>query len=230
MKNLSVFLSLFLGSVLFTGCFDLIEEVRYNKDGSGTYSFLMDMGEMKELLAMVMASDSTGAGSLDSLGGFSKEVVKKLEGLPGISDLEVIDDQEAFQFGYRFSFRDLDALNNALKESMEGQMAAGQEPTGEDYFSMKRKEFRRLDPAGFQKIVKESMGSMGDDENSEMAMMFLKDVSYRTIYHFERDVKKVSNPEASISEDQKTVTLTYFLFDEERSKAGTGIENTIKLK
>ena len=66
MKNLKIYslLTLFIGSILMTGCLNILEEVTFKKDGSGMYSMMLDMGEMKSMMDMFKnmapGADSTG--------------------------------------------------------------------------------------------------------------------------------------------------------------------------
>jgi hypothetical protein len=60
--------------------------------------------------------------------------------------------------------------------------------------------------------------------------MFFADMTYKQIYHFEKDVKKSSNELSEISEDTKTVTISQKPFDEEQAKKNIGVATVIKLK
>ena len=54
MKNLKklFLLAIIAGSLLLSGCFNIIEEITFKNNGSGTYSMIMDMGEMKSMMEM----------------------------------------------------------------------------------------------------------------------------------------------------------------------------------
>lgn len=225
LKNMRIALAILMSSVLLTGCFDIVEEVHYKKDGSGTYKFTMDMSGLQSLMAMAMAADTTGQMNLDTLSAFSREMAQKVQGISGISNIREIGDAESLVFGIEFNFANLEALNKAATEVAADEIyGKSEKPT----FKGAKKEFTRLDAKGFSSLMDQMMGEGG--EEMEMAKMFLKDVSYTMIYHFDRKVKKVSNKLATVSEDKKSVTLKYFMFDDERGGAGASIENSIKLK
>lgn len=230
MKKFQLIAGLLLTMMVFTSCFDLIEEVHYKKDGSGTYKFTMDMSGLKGLMAMAMASDSTGDFKMDTLSAISKELSNKVQDLDGISNIKEISDVENFVFGVEFDFKDVKALNLAMKEGFS-ENELGDSSADKSFFSASKKSFQRIDARGFGGMLDEMIsGSMGEEGEMEMAQMFLKDVSYTMIYHFDRKVKKISNKEATVSDDKKTVTLKYFLFDDTRGGKNNTIENTIKLK
>lgn len=232
MKQIKLFFLLLASSMIFTGCFEMLEEVTYNsKKGNGTYKFVMDMGGMKSMIEMAAAMDTTGEFSMDTLDQFSDEFVSKVTGLSGITNIEAINNKDDLQFGVEFSYNNVSALNVAVQQLFEdGELSSG---GNQVFFKGKKKLFERLDSKGFNSMMDQMMGAMGDEGDGgemEMAKMFFKDVSYTMIYHFDRKVKKVSNSQATISGDNKTVELKYFIFDEERGGSNASIENKIKLK
>ncbi len=223
---------LLMSSMLFTGCFEMIEEINHNtKSGSGTYKFVTDMSGMKMMIEMAAAMDTTGQMNMDTLDMVSKEFVNKVDGLSGISNIKEINDKENLKFGVEFNYKSLAALNVAAGQLFEnGEISSG---GGEVFFKGKKKRFERLDAKGFGALMDQMMGGMGggeDAEGMEMAKMFLKDVSYTMIYTFDKKVKKMSNSQATLSADKKTVTHKYFMFDEDRGGANGTVENIIKLK
>lgn len=221
---------LLVSSVLFTGCFEMLEEVHHNsKKGTGTYKFVMDMGGIKPMLEMAAAMDTTGQFNIDTIDQFSAEFVNKVTGLNGISDIKEIKDKENLQFGVEFSYKNIPSLNVAVGQLFDdGQLKSG---GGEVFFNAKKKVFERIDARAFNSLIDEFTGAAGGEGGEmDMAMMFLKDVSYTMIYHFDKKVKKVSNDLATISADKKTVEMKYFLFDEDRGGSSGTIENKIKLK
>ncbi|MEZ4980010.1 MAG: hypothetical protein R2769_00160 [Saprospiraceae bacterium] len=221
-----IFLVLFSATML-TSCFEIIEEVTYHKDGSGELKYVFDMGGLKPMLEMAAAMDTTGQMNMDTLGMISKEFVNKVEGLKGITNIAEISDADNLKFGVSFNFDDPESLNTAVNQLMESPGLMSGETTT---FEGSKKKFTRLASKNLTGIFDEILGETGAGENGEMAMMFLKDVSYTTIYHFDKKVKKMSNDKAVLSDDKKTVTMKYYLFDEDRGGKNATLENEIKLK
>jgi hypothetical protein len=174
-----------------------------------------------------MASDTTGSMNMDTMAAMGREMSEKVRGINGITNIKEITDMENMIFGVEYDFANVAALNEAAKANASNEMT---ETSDKPSFKAGKKEFTRLDvKGGLGTLLGEAMGQAGG-EDAEMAMMFFKDVSYTMVYHFDRKVKKASNKLSEISDDKKTVTLKYYLFDDERGgKKGT-IENVIKLK
>jgi hypothetical protein len=75
MKNLKIYslLTLLIGSMLLTGCLNILEEVTFKKDGSGMYSMMLDMGEMKSMMDM-FKNMAPGADSSAAVTGGEKDI------------------------------------------------------------------------------------------------------------------------------------------------------------
>ena len=221
-----------MSSILFTGCFEMIEEVNHNsKKGTGTYKFVIDMSGAKMMLEMAAAMDTTGQVTLDTLGAVSKEFFNKVDGLSGISNIKEVNDSKNYIFGVQFDYSSIAALNVAAGQLFEdGQLNSG---AGETLFQGTKKRFERLDVSAFSSMLDQMMGTGGIEgggEEMEMIKTFMGDVSYTMVYTFDKKVKKMSNDQATLSSDKKTVTHKYFLFDENRGGSNGTLENIIKLK
>jgi hypothetical protein len=248
MKNVKkVFLLLVaVASLTLTGCLHIVEEVTVKKDGSGSYSMELDMSEMKGMMDMLkgmdgMDTDSTaiaedneemGMGeddpSMAMLGNEISQVAGSLVGIPGLSNIEEVNDTSTFKFGYKFDFANVDALNAALraihKEKYEGQ--------GGDVFSFSGKKFERKEEGDLSKEIQQALAE-GDEgeEGMEMVKMFFADMSYKQIYHFpDRTIKKSSNGLSELSDNDHTLTITIKPFDEEQMAGKPSVGTQVKLK
>ena len=90
-----IYSALLIISLILAGCFDITEEIFLEKNGSGKYVSLIDMRQMKDMMAMLktMAPDSVkskddgGMGDLKGLDSL-ENMWKGLEGIRGISDVK----------------------------------------------------------------------------------------------------------------------------------------------
>lgn len=205
-----------------TACLDVTEEYHFNKDGSGSARFTVDISKMMAML------ESFG-GAMDSLGGedgsnsikemFSdRSQVDILKSIPGIKNVKSLSSEEAKIIGYSFDFDDLEALNNAVAVNssdmgLTAMLGAGdsgeEEEAGTNSFMRKGKKFTRT----LQFPMPEE-----DDEEAEhyksMAAMLFADHFYSQKYTFEGGVKKVKkNDNASVQSDRKTVLIKTPLTD-----------------
>ena len=97
-------------------CFDIIEEVSFNKDGSGTFSYKMNLGKYKFTLDNIMRLDSIGKYKIPSHEEIKTELSalqSELNKLEGVSGAKCEADFEYYIFKISGSFKDVNALNKA---------------------------------------------------------------------------------------------------------------------
>ena len=187
-----------------TACFDITEELTVNKDGSGTYTNVTDASKLSEQLQMLAAMDTTGQlipkmkFTLDS--SFN-ENFKKYATLKGVSKINV-DTSKAYIYKVTLDFTDIDALNAVMNVDKK-------EAAQKNLYSWSKGKLTRKDSG---------IGGMGemdmeDDQQKEMAKSMLKDMKYSIIYHLPKKVSGMTNKEAKLSSDKKTVTLECSLLD-----------------
>ncbi|HEX2901565.1 MAG TPA: hypothetical protein VHS96_17770 [Bacteroidia bacterium] len=217
------YFNIFFGFALLTiaigtsSCFDIFEEYEFNADGSGKATMIVDVSKMVDMMsAFGDAMDSTGEGGDKSMDQMfdENETYNMLKSLPGITNVQNLNDKEKKQIGYSFEFKDIEALNSAQVArgtdfGMGGALGMGEDESAEtekeNSFAYTGKKFvRKLD------MKMDPQESEDDEEKqyAEMAMMMFKDAKYNVKYTFERSVKKVKGNEAAlVGADKKSVTI-----------------------
>ena len=186
-----------------TACFDITEDITINKDGSGTYVSTTDASKLSEQLGMLAAMDTTGElipklkYSLDS--SFSANF-SQYAAIKGVSKVKV-DTSKAYIYKVTLDFTDITALNGVINVDKK-------DDAQKNLYSWAKGKLTRKD-SGI------GMGEMGmeDEQQKEMAKSLLKDMKYTIIYHLPKKVSGVTNKEAKLSDDKKTVTLQCSILD-----------------
>jgi hypothetical protein len=197
-----------------TACFDITEDITINKDGSGTYVSTTDASKLSEQLGMLAAMDTTGElipklkYSLDS--SFSANF-SQYAAIKGVSKMKV-DTSKAYIYKVTLDFTDINALNGVINVDKKDDAQKNL------YTWVKGKLTRKDSGVG--------MGEMGmeDDQQKEMAKSLLKDMKYTIIYHLPKKVSGMTNKEAKLSDDKKTVTLQGSILDIMDKKLSLGNE------
>lgn len=201
--------------VLLSGCVNIIEKLSLNKDGSGHYSFTMDLSEMfdetyREFILEAMEEDGAGLG-----GEFP--VMDTIMYYTGNGDLSKLDRPEVFDGAYlhmiinessgtfettmHMEFKDVDDIDYFLAhvgelggDNLTGDMGGGLFPTTDasSLFSLKGKKLVRNKAAEIEETSSEDM---------EMAMMMLATNTYTVIYELPGDVKKTSIKDADVKDN-----------------------------
>ena len=240
-KRFKLFFSLALVVITLgaSSCFDILEEYEFHADGSGKATVLVDVAKMMDMMeAFGSAMDSTGneAGkSMDEM--FTEnQTVAQLKAIPGISNVQDLNNRDTKQIGYSYEFKNIEALNQALvlRESSLGLGDAF--GLGGDDESPETDRENSIAYAGKKFSRKMDMTMPANDEEDEeskqymqMAMMMFQDAKYTVKYSFDRNVKKVKgNDAALIGADKKSVTIENTMKDLLEGKANMNVD--LKLK
>lgn len=242
MRKILVLL-LLASTTLLSGCFDIVEEIFLNKDGSGKYHVTMDMsglfsdpmmkGMVEEALKQ-QSGTTTMAMEKDSIIYFkdlkqaeelSTEEKKVLENILMRMTMSESKKQLLIRIEYNFNqVDDIKKMNEIFQkigadQQLGGGMLSGGMMSGEAAaFSWKKGLLKRL-PLNVDNEVK-------NDENMEMVKMFLETATYKTIYHLPGKVKKTDIPKAKV--EGETVTIENSLIDLLEGKAK--LDGQIKFK
>lgn len=243
-KFYSLFLIAFL-AISLTSCFDLKEEVTINSDGSGSFIQTIDLGNNPMMqMALNMQSDSAKNANkeMNKMDSTLEETKEKLSKVKGISNVRIATATEGMKYTVMYDFADVDALNraiNASKEEKEGQVKVMQKQ-----YSFKKGEFTRANSFSMGDNgmdMSEIMGGKKDDDENQteeekaqmkqMMQMFFGGANYTYIVHVPNQVKSYSNKaNTTISEDQKTLTMTIPFLDLMQEDKKVDIGNSIKFK
>lgn len=234
LRFLTGLLTLCLGLAL-TSCFDILEEIDLNQDGSGVYKMTMDMSEMLSSPFMKMALEEQLKESgqadremkMDSTVNYlespkanlltpaERQVIGKLE-------TRIRMDMEAGEGGFYLTlpFANVEEINTMqaglakLEDEDSGQDAgnpfAGMMSGGGMQPS---KSIFRLNKRTLAREVTMPDLPLGDleEESMDMMKMMLDGATVTTIYNLPGRVKSTSIGAAIVSD--KTVTVTYQLLD-----------------
>ena len=238
--------------VLATSCVSIIEELTLNNDGSGTYTYKIDMSALIESGVMVQARQmsedvpedalevDTVMGAYDMLKengtladmdepDFWKKVrlVSIISESRGIGEISfILDFDDISEVGY---------FSQNLGKLLESDETAGM------LSSMGLTNSGMVTPIAYKKglfgssLTRKSedsevneMAEMLEEDGGEMVKMMLSGAEYITIYNLPGEVKKVSHDDAKVSNGGKTVTISADLLDQMEGKAD--LSTTIKFK
>ncbi len=238
LRFITVTLTLCLGLAL-TSCFDLLEEIELNKDGSGVYSMTMDMGEMlsSPFMRMALEEQMEENGELDASEMKVDSVINYLES-PKAADLTPAEraviaklnarismDMEAGEGGFFMvlPFDDVEEIN-ILQEGLEKL----DEEDGAEATDDSDNPFAGLFGGGGMQpsdsrfrlnkrtLIREvTVGKLPfddmEDESMDMVKMMFDGATMTTIYRLPGRVKNTTIESAEV--EGKTVTVSYDLVE-----------------
>ncbi len=208
--------------VLFSSCFQLVEDITVRKDGSGTAVLMANFSASRNKLASVMLLDSVQGHKVPSrqdIQGEMASFVNALKQVEGISQVSHTLDFDRFIVRVNFSFSDVSKLNGVTAMVFR-QFKIESENTS-SYSLTKAGRFSRqysYDPEAGKAFVRLKPE---DRQVFEGAL-------YTSIYRFDRAVAQVSNALAKTAASGQSVMLQTPIVDLITGK--TNVSNQIQLK
>ncbi|MGX7667777.1 hypothetical protein [Flavobacterium pedocola] len=188
MKKL-VLLSIFF---LLTGCFEITEKIKHNKDQSGEYSLVVDFSDSwLKMKSAIMLQEVDGVAIPNEeeiksrLAQFKAEALK----IKGISKVSTSHDFSNYIFKIHFSYSSVEALNKALNSINKKNNSI--------HFKESDGKFERIASYPFPKEL---------TNNNDKKEDLLK-ANIIAVYTFDKEVAAVQNSNCKLSKSKKTVFL-----------------------
>ena len=194
--------------LLFSSCFEIIEEISLHADGSGDMTITVNLSQSKTKVASIMLMDSVNGYKVPTRNMIQKEMndaVARLRKMPGITNVKSAMDFDNYIGTISFSFKDASNINNISRNILEAQKIKTTNISTYSYNKATASFSRdyRYYAAGkteFNKLKKE------DRE-------IFKTATYTSIYRFASVVNKSSNTLAKVSKSRKAVMQTCSIMD-----------------
>ncbi len=213
-----------------SACYEIREEVDIKKDGSGTYALILDLSQSKAMLEMAMAMpDNQGKIPFAELDSSFAKGTARFKNMPGISQVQPLNNRQEYVFGMKFDFKDVTALNLALQRATndQGPTDPVTSPTPQIYKFTKR-TLERTGDFFLKGLTDMSSLTADNTENAEQIKDLLKRASYVCLIRTEGKIKKFTNPKAELSYTAKEVRFSANLLDLLEDRANCA--NTVKFK
>jgi hypothetical protein len=215
MKSISKFLILCYFAVLLISC-SISEEITFNEEGSLKYSYLIDASEFVKIMPDSMNKDLLKDTLIsfkdllnqkkDSISKLPPESQKKLEALKPLF-IKMRQDQKKGEFYVLIygNFINSTSLNSALFalnsiDNSKNNSSENMEFLTYTTYNWNGKEFNK-------KSVKSE--SLKNDSVAQSILPFFTGGKFKTQYNFPKEIKKVNNSSAKISQDRKSLSIEY---------------------
>lgn len=222
-KKLFIYCTLILCSLSLTSCFEIIEEIKLFRNGSGEVVLTFNLSQSKTRVASVMLLVSINGYKVPSKKDINHElnaITNNLRNSTGISKVNSNVDFNNYIATISFSFKEVSNINNVFKNILARQDI--QVPNQNLYsFNANNQVFIRKYQSdrntisSFNKLKKE------DKE-------VFKNAQFTSITRFEQSVKSVNNKSAIVSKSKKAVMLKANMMDLIYDKSN--ISNQIQLQ
>jgi len=183
-----------------SGCFEIVEDVRLNADGSGTITYIVNMSQSRVKLNSIMLLDSVNGYPVPSEGEIRREIKKFRDGLSqhqGVTFVGETIDMDDYVFRLTFSFTELADLDEAMRD-MGPYYNPALAKSNERHFEWKGSTFHRH--YDFRKTPEMERLMKKEGEALEGA-------NFVGIYRFATPISTFTNPFAKKSKDGTSVMI-----------------------
>lgn len=213
-------------SIAFISC-TFTEEIYLNNDGSGSYTFKMDMGEMMESMKGMSSRDTVNelkvidttmyfkdiiAEMKDSISKLSSDERDVINALKDFKLRMLVDEEKGkMLMNIGVDFTHISNLKNMEAKISKAQSLSDKKKSSSPPMPSNSDTEYSFDGKTFKRIV--TLKDLSDEEGEQFkksmsqSSSFLDGSNYKIIYHFENEIKKVSSELIKISDDRKTMIL-----------------------
>jgi len=207
--------------ILFSSCFEIIEQLFLKNDGSGNFQLTLNLSKSKTKLNSIIKMEKINGHDVPSKAEIKyriDEIEKTVAKTPGLTNVKTSIDFDNYIATLTCNFSKVSQLNTAVKNvyEKEGGKLKGMEKTYE--YDAATNTFTRLNKFSLKDEYKKL--SNADKEVFATA-------NYTSIYKFESDVAATSNKETKISPSKKATMLKQNALDLVTEKKS--VENKITL-
>lgn len=180
-----------------TSCFEIVEEVEMNSDGTGKLMFTLNMSQSKNKLASIMLLDSINGYKVPSKNDIKKgldEIVAELKKADGVTNVKKKEDYENFIFAVSCDFSNIENINNLTDEITRKQKNAA---SSAYLFDISKANFTRK--YAYSSEIKKQYNKL-QSENKKV----FNDATYTIIYRFDKEIASQKNRLAKTSKSKKS--------------------------
>ena len=201
MKKINLLLILSI-SFLFTGCFEILEDVSFNADGSGKFKLEINMSQSKSQISKIMSQDSINGRPIPSKEVIVQKLAKTVSQLKqqqGISNVNYSSNFDDYIFKFSFQFSNTKALDSAVANIIRiNDPKAMTDPVS--YKWSDKQLTRSLNSVLVSQIKK-------DKEKVAKFLGGFENAKLTSIFRFENEISTVANQQGKTSSNKKN----YFL-------------------
>lgn len=223
------------------GCLDTEEDMTINADGSGAYKHSVDMSGLFNMLAMAAMMDTSANGQLKQIADKDIDSIISLKSFTdtsttlsaeekslmqdGTMRLTVNQNEKVFKMVMNYPFKNFNDLQKIieLQENGKGYDPFGKtkesSPMGGDKDQTPSVDFLKT---SFQnglierKVDQKKLDEMKDNEETKKmdeAGQMLEAITFKTVIHLPKAVTSANGDKVTVSDDKKTVRISYNLMD-----------------
>lgn len=197
MKTIKL-LTIFIIGLSLSSCLEILEDIKINNDGSGTFKLIVNLSKSKGQIDKLMAQDSIRGSAVPTQGTITSAINTALGELGeqnGITAITKKLDFDNYIFNVSFDFKDIDNLNQAVNNIIKARDPNA--PLDPIHYDFEEKQFSRT-------LNTELLNQANRDKEKVSAFLTDFDLAKITsITRFESEINNTDHSTAKISSNGK---------------------------
>jgi len=188
--------------IAFSSCIEIIDDLSFNEDGSGTFNYTVNLSSSKVKINSILALDSLDGKKVPSIDDITKKLSNLVEDLKqkeGINSVDFQSDYTNFIFKLSCNFSNLERLQTAIKE------LAIKENKGREVPELHHQWLRYENDTLVRSIPQITIAKT--KKLSKKDSDLLKEGHYTSITRFAKEIVACSNDSARLSKNKKAVMI-----------------------
>lgn len=223
MKKILLYLLIAIAFLSLSSCFETVEEINLNQDGSGKMLLTFNGSQSKAKIASLMKLKSVNGHKVPSINEIKTELnltVAQLKAIPGISNVKATSDFESYIITLSFDFQDVAQVNTAFSKILTGYKIPSYNAAKYSY-NKSTKVFSKV--YSLNANTKKQYNDLKQEDKD-----VFKTAQYTSVYRFVNPVKSQTNSQAKLSASKKAVMQQTPIVNIVSS--GASVNNTIQLQ
>ncbi len=205
MKRFCSYFLLLVSLTLCTSCFEILEEITLNEDGSGKMLVTFNLSKSKSKIASVMLLDSVNGYKVPSKSDINialEDAEDHLKTIPGISNIKKTTDYDNYIFTISCNFDKVSNLDAVFKDLISKQNKKSKTNFNTTNFSynVANNSFKRV--FSYDSSIKRTFDKLKPEDRK-----IFKEANFTSIYRFQNNVVSTTNTNAKIAPNKKAVFL-----------------------
>ncbi|MCS6824190.1 MAG: hypothetical protein NZ529_07810 [Cytophagaceae bacterium] len=191
-----------------TSCFEVIEEVNFNPDGSGSFIFTINLNQSKHQLNRILSEDSIHGKTIPTkkdMDSILNHLLHKIKQCKGISDVQVSKNHTDYIYSIKYNFSTVAALNNSVFILIQQITSKKFVIKPQVYFVYRDDYFKRIPDTLLIHQIRNKIGIV------EKEILFK--ATYTAVYRFAKEIKQHSNSGIILSKNKKASIFTSSVLD-----------------
>jgi len=208
--------------LFLSSCFEVVEDITFKKDGSGTLKLIVNLSQSKnEINSLIKLDSSSGykIPSVSDINYYIEQVERTLKTTEGLTKVELKKDFTNWLFELSLDFKQTENLQAGFKNLYS-------DFSGKDNFAYLT--LVMFDGKRFERDMQAPEQEVQERLNRPTEKRIFSKAKYTSIYRFEKPIDTYSNKKAKISPTRKAIMFQGNVLN--LINGNETIQNTIILK